>query len=137
MGRSRILPLVLVSLLAAWLPGGAARAGDASRPMIVKIHADWCSTCAKLEATFRALENQLHEQALLVVLDVTDHKALEASRAEADRLGIRAFLDAHQSETGTVGVLDTSGRAVTVLRGVLDPAAYLDALGEVKGGGAS
>ena len=68
------------------------------------------------------------EQALIVTLDVTDRTALEKSREQADHLGIRAFFDENQSQTGTVAVLDARGRVVAMGRGELDPAWYVEAL---------
>jgi thiol-disulfide isomerase/thioredoxin len=128
--RSR-LALALVAVVV--LVGGPTRAESSGKPMVVKIHADWCGTCRKLEPTFAALERQLGDDASIVVLDVTDRPALERSRAEADRLGIRPFLDANQAKTGTVGVLDATGKPVKVLRGELDPAAYVAAVHEAGG----
>jgi len=65
-----------------------------SKPFVVKIHADWCGTCTRMNPTFEALREQESGDARIVVLDVTDKQSLAASTAEADRLGIRSFFDA-------------------------------------------
>ena len=118
----------VVALLGMAAAGADAKPEGAGRPMVVKIHADWCGTCAKLVPIFEALERDLGNQALIVTLDVTDRPTLERSREQADRLGIRGFFDANQSKTGTVAVLDARGRVVAVSRGEIDPAWYIEAL---------
>ena len=52
------------------------------------------------------------------MFDVTDRGAIERSRAEAQRLGLEAFFDAHKSKTGTVAVLNGATREpVSVMKG--------------------
>ena len=87
-------------------------AADASRPFLVKIHADWCLVCVSLEPTWRELQRRLGGDARLVVLDVTDGEALARSRKEALRLGLLPFLRSHQTRTGTIAVLDGASRRV-------------------------
>ncbi len=107
------------------------------KPMIVKIHADWCGTCTRLEATFDELEKQIGADARIVVLDVTDKAAVARSAAEADRLGIREFFVSYKSKTGSVGVIDACGNTVSVMRGELDASKYVAALSKAKGEDAS
>lgn len=118
----------IVALVVSAAVGAKAEGEGAGRPMIVQIHADWCGTCAKLAPILEALERDVGDQALFVTLDVTDRPMLEKSREQADRLGIRVFFDENQSKTGTVAVLDASGRVVAMGRGELDPAWYVEAL---------
>ena len=129
--QGRLRTLALASILAGGLVAAAASAGevsadaDASKPFIVKIHADWCGTCTRLNGTWEALEKSVGSEARLVVLDVTDKEALARSRAEADRLGLRSFFDAYKSQTGTVAVLDGATREpVSVMKGELDAGRY-------------
>ena len=105
---------------------GAEAPGD--KPLIVKIHADWCGTCQRLGPTFEALEREIGSDARIVVLDVTDEAAETRSAAEADRLGIRVFFDSYRGKTGTVGVIDADGRTVSVMKGEMDPAKYVEAV---------
>ena len=106
-------------------------ADDASRPFVVKIHADWCGTCTRLNPVIDALEERVGSAARVVVLDVTDREAIERSAAEADRLRIRTFFEVHKSKTGTVGVLHgATRRPVRILRGEMDVAEYEAALVE-------
>lgn len=121
------LAAVLALAITAML-GSDAKGEDPGRPMIVKIHADWCGTCLKLTPIFEALERDVGDRALIVVLDVTDRPMLERAREQAGRLGIRGFFDANQSKTGTVAVLDARGRVVALGQGELDPTWYVVAL---------
>ena len=130
--------LVVVAAFAAW--AAASTAGDAistdadaSKPFLVKIHADWCGTCTRLNPTFEALEKNVGGEARIVVFDVTDKKAVAASRAEADRLGLRTFFDQYKSKTGTVGVLRGDTReTVEIMKGVTDVARYEAALDRAR-----
>lgn len=120
------------------LPGwGRAAAPDPShepaRPYIVKVHADWCGTCAMLEPTWRRIESEYRDRARLVVFDVTDRKRLAASRATAEVLGLEAFFDEYKSQTGTIAVLTAQKQTVAVLRGELDLAAYREAVDAALG----
>ena len=103
-------------------------------PLVVKIHADWCGTCTKLESTWKQLQARYGESAEFVVLDVTDRDATLVAGVNADRLGIREFFDANKGKTGTIAILDPkTGEAYAVLKGELDPAAYEDPLAEAMG----
>jgi len=129
----RSMTLALVTALGLLLSGALALADEAGKPMVVKIHADWCGICQHLTATFEALERELGGEARLVVLDVTDREATARSRAEAERLGIGAFFDRYKGQMGTVGVLDASGSPVEVLTGEIRTERYLSAVAKAKG----
>lgn len=130
---SAISRRLVVAAALACLAAPAVQAGDAGKPMIVKIHADWCGTCARLEPTFQELQTKVGSEAEIVVLDVTDRSAVEHSRARAEELGIVAFFDQYKARTGTVGVLDASGHTVAVLKGETDTSKYLEALKKARG----
>lgn len=129
----RYLPSVFLAVLGLLLAGAAARAEQAAKPLVVKIHADWCGTCQRLNATFEALEAQLGGEARLVVLDVSDREATARSRAKAEALGIAAFFERYKGQTGTVGVLDASGSPVAVLKGETRTEKYVSAVAQAKG----
>jgi len=114
-----------------WAHAAAAvsAAEDASRPFIVKIHADWCGTCNMLNGTFEALDEKFGDRVRIVILDVTDREALERSVAEVERLGIGPFFDRFKRWTGTVGVLDGADRSiVSVIQGDLRTSVYEEAV---------
>jgi thiol-disulfide isomerase/thioredoxin len=129
---TRTVWLGLAALAALALAGASAQAGDAGKPKIVKIHADWCGTCTRLNTTFEALQQEIGSEADIVVLDVTDRDAVEASRAKAEELGLTAFFDSYKGKTGTVGVFDAEGNEVTVLKGEFDTEVYVAALKKAK-----
>ena len=104
-------------------------ASDTEKPFIVKIHADWCGTCTRMNSTFDELDAKLGSKTRIVVLDVTDRDALGRSTQEADRLGIRGFFDRYKGKTGTVGVLNGATREpVKVMKGETDISAYESAV---------
>jgi thioredoxin-like negative regulator of GroEL len=128
--RRFVLGLAVLLVLVAG--GPAARGEQADSPMVVKIHADWCGTCTRLEPTLEALEREVGSDARIVVLDVTDKEAVARSAAEAERLGIRAFFDSYKGRTGTVGVLTADGKPVSVMKGELDVSKYVAALEKAR-----
>ena len=130
--------LVFVALLAAVALGGPALSSETSKPLFVKVHADWCGTCTKLEPTWSALQQEFGGEASFVVLDVTDRGKLDQAQAEADRLGIDAFFAAYKAKTGTIGILDGStGEPLVVLKGETNVSRYREALERARGGSSS
>jgi thiol-disulfide isomerase/thioredoxin len=113
----------LLFFLAVTVPAGAE--SDASGPLVVKIHADWCGTCVKLNSTWEELQAQYGQSARFVVLDVTDKAGTVAASVEADRLGISEFFDANKGKTGTIAILDPeTGEVYELFKGEFDPKAY-------------
>ncbi len=119
----------LGALAALLFVGASAPAEEAvSKPIIAKIHADWCGTCTRLNPTMAALEKRVGSEVTVVTLDVTNKDAVARSAAEADRLGIRKFFDSYKGKTGTVGVIAANGKIVQIYKGELDVDKYLAAL---------
>jgi len=108
-------------------------AADASRPFVVKVHADWCGVCTALNSTWSELGSQLGDGARLVIFDVTDRESLRTSQAEAHRLGLDAFFAEYKSRTGTIAVLrgDTRGK-IEVMKGVRNVARYEAAVARAR-----
>jgi len=113
--------------------GHAGEAAAAGQPYVVKVHADWCGTCRMLEPTWKRIENELADDARIVVLDVTDREAVAASRKQAERLGLTRFFDRYKSQTGTIGVLDGDREPVKVMKGTLEFAEYERAVAKAAG----
>jgi thiol-disulfide isomerase/thioredoxin len=126
----RVVLAISVALASAFVAvAEESEASGVDTPFIVKIHADWCGTCTRLDPTFEELDAQLGGEARIVVFDVTDQESLARATQEADRLGLRTFFDQYKSQTGTVGVLDgTTRETLLILKGETDTAPYLEAV---------
>jgi thiol-disulfide isomerase/thioredoxin len=139
----RSVHTTLAATLALALPllATAAQAGetiaddaDASRPFVVKVHADWCGTCTALNPTWDELQSHVGGGARLVILDVTDRDAFTKSQAEAERLGLGDFFAEYKARTGTIAVLRGDNREkVEVMKGVRDVARYEAAIAQARG----
>lgn len=137
--KTSILSLAFCVLAALVLAGsaGADHHEEAATavPLVVKIHADWCGTCVKLNSTMAQLGEELGAKAQIVVLDVTDKDALAKSAAEAKALGISSFFDAYKSKTGTVGVLRPGDpEPVAVYKGETAIEPYVAAVAKARQG---
>ncbi len=78
-----------------------------------------------LNPTWDRIESEFGSRAQLAVLDVTDRESVESARAEAKRLGIESFFDAHKSRTGVIAVIDgATHEPIAVLKGELDFSKY-------------
>ena len=118
----RLVPLLALALLLASLPAGSETATQ--KPIVAKIHADWCGTCTRLEPTWEELQARYGDDVRFVVLDVTDREAIGRSAAEAQSLGITPFFEKNKGNTGVVGVIDAEGDVTQVFRGELDAKRY-------------
>ncbi len=123
--------LVLVSfilLASAAFPSDEPQSCE-SGPYVVKIHAEWCSTCKAIAPTWEQLRVDVGDRATLVKLDVTDRAAFEASRATAEKLGIAEFFNDYRRQTGTVAVIDCKTlRTISILRAERDLSKYVEAI---------
>ncbi len=125
-------------MLCGVVPFQAARAGESeavctAKPFVVKIHADWCATCRKVDAVWTRLGTEMAEQVNIVELDVSDRVAFEESKATADRLGLGSFFSEYRSRTGTIAVLDCKSREpVAIMSGEVDLSKYLDAISKAS-----
>lgn len=123
--------LALASALVLALPvlAGDMKAATEGAPIVVKIHADWCGTCRKLNPTWEELQTKYGDSVRFVILDVTDKSDVENSLAEADKLGIREVFDQYKSKTGTIAVVNGKTlEVVEVMKGQTDVAKYAPAI---------
>ena len=135
----RFTVLAAAALIALLGTASGARAGevsaarDAETPFLVKIHADWCGTCTRMEPTWEKIEAREGTQVRVVIFDVTDRASVARSREEADRLGLRAFFDEYRGRTGTAAVLHGATREpLEVWKGELDASVYESALAAAR-----
>ena len=126
--------LALAALLLFLVPAGLASADDVAdssdKPTVVKIHANWCGTCQRIEGTWDQLKATYGDNAKFVVFDVTDKESVAKSKAEAKKLGLTGVFDEYKSRTGTIAVVGPDGETVSVFKGVEDPSRYDEALGQ-------
>src|SRR5688572_2399566 len=70
------------------VPGiSATEASNPTKPYVVKLHAQWCSTCMLTKGVWAEVNEAYAGKVNLVVLDFTNEAKTAASRAEASRLG--------------------------------------------------
>lgn len=85
---------------------------DASKPFVVKLHAQWCPYCLLQKDEWSQIEAAYAGRVNFVVLDFTNERATARSRSEAVRLDLESFFDDYVGATGLVVVLDGQTRDV-------------------------
>ena len=76
------------------------------KPVVVRIHADWCPACKATQSTIDHLKQAYAGKINFVQFDVTNAKTAAASQALAQKLGLEKFYDAPKAATSTVAVID-------------------------------
>jgi thiol-disulfide isomerase/thioredoxin len=76
------------------------------KPVVVRIHADWCPACKATQSTIDDLKQAYAGKINFVQFDLTNAKTAAASQAEAQKLGLGKFYDASKAATSTVAVID-------------------------------
>jgi thiol-disulfide isomerase/thioredoxin len=115
----------------------AAEAAKTNKPYVVKLHAQWCPKCMMTKDIWSQIEAAYAARVNLLVLDFTSEANTEASRAEAERLGLERFFDEYGGVTGTIVVLDGRTKEVTASidgsRDFADYRAAIDAILDRRG----
>jgi thiol-disulfide isomerase/thioredoxin len=76
------------------------------KPLVVRIHADWCPACRATQPTIDALRAAYAGKINFVQFVVTNARTAAAAQALAERLGLEKFYQATKSATSTVAVID-------------------------------
>jgi thiol-disulfide isomerase/thioredoxin len=76
------------------------------KPVVARIHADWCSACKATQSTIDALRQAYTGKINFVEFDVTNAKTAAASQEEAEKLGLGKFYEASKAATSTVAVIN-------------------------------
>ena len=76
------------------------------KPVVVRVHADWCPACKATQATIDDLKQSYAGKINFVQFDETNAKTAAASQAEAQKLGLEKFYDAAKTATSTVAVIE-------------------------------
>jgi thiol-disulfide isomerase/thioredoxin len=85
---------------------------DATKPYVVKLHAQWCPYCMLTKDEWAQLQDAYEDRVNLAVLDFTNDATTERSRVEANRLGLGDVFEWYFGATGLVVVLDGRTRDV-------------------------
>ncbi|HJU19704.1 MAG TPA: thioredoxin domain-containing protein [Stellaceae bacterium] len=76
------------------------------KPLVVRIHADWCSACKATHATLVDLRQTYAGKINYVEFDVTNAKTAAVAHAKAEKLGLGKFYDAAKEQTSAVAVIN-------------------------------
>ena len=76
------------------------------KPVVVRIHADWCPACKATQSTIDHLRQAYAGKINFVQFDVTNAKTAAASKALAQKLGLEKFYDATKAATSTIALID-------------------------------
>jgi thiol-disulfide isomerase/thioredoxin len=107
----------------------SAEASDASRPFVVKLHAQWCPVCMMTKNVWSEIQRAYSGCVNLVVFDFTTDATTDASRVEAKRLGLETVFDETAGSTGTILIIDGRTRQIaTSIHGSRDFAEYRSAI---------
>jgi thiol-disulfide isomerase/thioredoxin len=131
--------LSLAALAAALLAPAAARAGGVwtavgdphvggsvspalhGKPLVVRVHADWCGECQTSLPDFQRFLKAYGGKVNVVDVDVTDGKTSAVAAARARRLGLGAYYERTKAQPLTVAFIDpNSGTVHAALRGNVD-----------------
>jgi thiol-disulfide isomerase/thioredoxin len=93
-------------------PIAAPEIAAARKPIVVKLHAQWCPKCMVTKGVWADVEQEYAGRVHLVVMDFTNEASTEASRREAQRLGLDRFFEQFSGATGIVVVLSARTREV-------------------------
>lgn len=109
--RRSLLPLALLAALVALPAFSPASGGDgADDPALYALvfTADWCPSCAVLDPTLQAVENDLKEMGVeMIALDLTDAASRRRARAEASAGGYADVYARYEGATGFALLMST------------------------------
>lgn len=76
------------------------------KPVVVRIHADWCPACKATQSMIDNLKRIYAGKINFVQFDVTNANTAAAAQADAQKLGLEKFYEATKAATSTVAVID-------------------------------
>jgi thiol-disulfide isomerase/thioredoxin len=85
---------------------------DSGRPVLVKLHAQWCPVCMATKGVWSQLEEAYRDRVNFVVLDFTDERTTALAAVEARRINLEGVFNEYAGATGLVLVVDGRTRAV-------------------------
>lgn len=90
----------------------ASEASSGTKPFVVKLHAQWCAVCMITKSAWSQIEEEYAGRVNFLVLDFTDDKTTDASKAAAERVGLGRVFE-ESGSTGVVLVVDGRTKDVT------------------------
>lgn len=110
-----------------WKPTGDGRLSGTvasnlrGKPLIVRVHADWCAECQTTLPDFVAFAGAFKNRINVIDIDVTDGKTSATAAALAQRSGLRAYYEKAKAQPLTVAFIDPDANIVVAeLRGNVD-----------------
>jgi thiol-disulfide isomerase/thioredoxin len=85
---------------------GPLAASLRGKPLVVRIHADWCPACRATQPTIDKLRAAYTGKINFVQFVVNNATTAAASQALAGKLGLDKFYEATKAATSTVAVID-------------------------------
>jgi thiol-disulfide isomerase/thioredoxin len=82
------------------------------KPVVIRIHADWCSACKATHVTLNDLRQAYAGKINFVEFDVTNAKTEAAAHAKAEKLGLVKFYDYAKAQTSAVAVINPQDNKV-------------------------
>jgi thiol-disulfide isomerase/thioredoxin len=76
------------------------------KPVVVRIHADWCPACKATQSTIDNLKQAYAGKINFIQFNVTNAKTAAASQTQAQKLGLEKFYNAAKAATSTVAVIE-------------------------------
>jgi thiol-disulfide isomerase/thioredoxin len=109
-------------------PISASDVARTDRPIVIKLHAQWCPKCLMTKGAWSQLQERYEGRVNFVVFDYTNQRTTDASEVEARRVGLGDFFK-DAGGTGSVIILDGRTRAVRAwISGVHGVAEYTTAI---------
>ena len=88
------------------------------KPLIVRVHADWCGECQTSMPDFLTFTKAYRGKINVIDIDVTDGKTAAVARARADRAGLAPYYERTKAAPLTVAFINPNSNEVyAALRG--------------------
>ena len=103
-----------------------------NKPVVARIHADWCPACKATNSTMNAIKAKYGRSIRFVQFDVTDGKTSARAAGDAQHLGLTGFFEANKTATSTVAIINPkTGAIVAKLYSDTDVSDYASAIDKV------
>ncbi len=119
MGGALIVMLIGVESTSLNIAAGADQPPpEATRPLVVFVHAADCKVCAQVRPLIENIEKEYKDKASFVQLDVTTNQKKNEARKTAKSLGVSFFLSFYEDNFPAFGVFKVRKKCQTELYGL-------------------